>query len=105
MSRWSFADPPNLAVITVKQILLAGKPVLYVAHDSDDGGWQFLTGGRFDVADALLVTLKSMIEHDPSLAELADLPIGWHARRDNRESKWQRGPQDVAPDGDYSQIR
>jgi len=100
MSRWTFADPPNLIVITVRQIRLAGKPVLYVAHDGEDGGWQFLTGGRFEAADALLVTLKSMIEHDPSLAELADLPIGWHAQRDNRESKWQRGPQEVASDED-----
>jgi hypothetical protein len=100
MSRWTFAGPPNLIVITVRQIRLAGNPVLYVAHDGGEGGWQFLTGAHFDTADALLVTLKSMIEHDSSLAGLADLPIGWQARRDNRESEWQRGPQEVVPDGD-----
>ena len=90
MTPWPFSDPPNLLIITVKQILHGGKPVLYVVHDADDGGWQFLTGGPFDTADALLVTLKSMIEHDPSLAQLADLPIGWSARRDNAESDRQR---------------
>jgi len=32
-SRWPFADPPNLAVVTVKQILHDGKPVLYVVRE------------------------------------------------------------------------
>lgn len=96
VTRWPFADPPNLAVFTVKQILHGGKPVLYVTHDADDGGWQFLTGGAFDMTDALLVSLKSMIEHDLSLAQLADLPIGWSARRDDTKSRWQRAPKSEA---------
>jgi hypothetical protein len=32
----------------------------------------------------------------PSLAQLADLRIGWSARRDNVESDWQRVAQDEA---------
>jgi hypothetical protein len=68
----------------------------YVVHDSDDCGWQFLTGGPFNVADALLVSLGSMIERDPSPAQLADLRIGWSARRDDVASDWQRTPQDEA---------
>jgi len=96
VSPWPFADPPNLAVITVKQILQGGKPVLYVVHGADDGGWQFLTGGPFDMADALVVSLRSMIEHDRSLAQLADLPIGWSARRDTVQSDWQRAPESEA---------
>jgi hypothetical protein len=45
-SGWAFADPPNVAVITVKQVLREGMPVLYVSHDEDDGGGSFSTVGR-----------------------------------------------------------
>ena len=35
---WRFADPENAAVITLKQIVNEGEPILHVTHDSDDGG-------------------------------------------------------------------
>ena len=89
-SRWPFADPPNVAVITVTQVLRQGMPVVYVSHDEDDGGWQFLHGGSVTSADAMVVGLKEMIRHDPSLAELADLPLGWCAERQTMGSKWNR---------------
>jgi hypothetical protein len=92
MDDWPFADPPNHASITVRQIIHGGHPVLLVVPDADDGGWQFLTGGRFDVADGMVVSLGSMIGRDPGLAELADLPLGWQAWRAASDAPWQRGP-------------
>jgi len=91
--QWPFADPQNLAVITVVQVLRHGMPVLYVTHDADDGGWQFLTGEAADVADAMVVSLQEMVRHDPSLAALADLPIGWCAWRERKEADWLRRPR------------
>jgi hypothetical protein len=90
--QWVFADPRNLAVITVAQVLRLGMPVLYVTHDADDGGWQFLTGEAVEAADSMVVALEEMIGHDPSLAALADLPIGWCAWREGKEADWLRGP-------------
>jgi len=87
---WPFIDPPNLAVITVAQVLRDAQPILYVAHDEDDHGWQFLTGEVVDVGDAMVVGLGEMVEHDPSLTELADLQPGWHATRADRMSAWVR---------------
>ena len=92
MGDWPFADPRNLASISVRQIIHDGNPVLLVSHDADDGGWQFLTGGAFEIADAMLVSLESMLERDPSLAVLCDLPLGWRAWRDTAAAPWQRGP-------------
>jgi hypothetical protein len=89
---WPFADPPNMAVITLAQVFLQGMPVLHVTHDEDDGGWKFLTGEIVEVSQAFMVALREMIEHDPSLAMLADLPLGWHAWRADKDSKWERGP-------------
>ena len=88
---WAFPDRPNLAVVTVVQVLRHGMPVLYVTHDAHDGGWQFLTGKTVDVEDAMVVGLEEMIRHDPTLTALADLPIGWCAWREGRDAEWQRG--------------
>jgi hypothetical protein len=98
MDDWPFADPPTVMTVTMRQIVHGGEPVLLVCHDADDGSWQFLTGGSFDVADGELVTLRSMVERDSSLAELADLPLGWQAWRERRGSLWERGPTDSAED-------
>ncbi len=87
---WPFADPPNVATLTLRQIMLEGKPILLVCHDDDDGMWQFLDGDNFRVEDALLVCLKNVVAHDPSVEELADLPLGWHATRRHPDEPWCR---------------
>jgi hypothetical protein len=39
---------------------------------------------------AQLVTLRSIIQADPTLEELADPPLGWSARRIEVGSAWSR---------------
>ena len=36
-------QPPNCAVITLRQIIEGDAPILLVTHDMDDHGWQFLS--------------------------------------------------------------
>lgn len=91
--RWPFDDPPNVATITVRQIVDGSEPILLVARDAEDGGWQFLTGGSFEVADGMVVSLQSMLQRDPTLAELADLQPGWEATRRRVGGAWKRAPQ------------
>jgi hypothetical protein len=100
MEDWPFSDPPNLASITVRQIVHTGEPIRLVVHDAEDGGWQFLTGGGFEVVDGMVVSLASMVRRDPTVAELADLPLGWQASRAAVGLPWQRAPSepDMAPD-------
>lgn len=92
MSDWLFAAPPNDVAVTTRQIVHEGEPILLVSHDADDGSWQFLSGGACKAADGMLVTLRSMVERDPRLAEPADLPLGWQAWRQRPDSPWERGP-------------
>ena len=92
MDNWPFADPPNVATFTVRQIIDREHPILMVCHDDDDGSWQFLTGNAIDMADAMLVGLQEMVRRDPSLSQLADLPLGWKAWRNNSNETWQRAP-------------
>ena len=41
---WPFDDPPNVAVVTTRDVTEDKVPILFVSHDRDDGAWQFLTG-------------------------------------------------------------
>ena len=94
MSDWPFSDPPSAAAITVGKVVTAQEPILHVVHDEDDGSWQFLPGGAVDVADAMMVSLESITKMDPSVLELADLPLGWTATRTSRADAWQRESRD-----------
>ncbi len=38
----------------------------------------------------MLVCLHHTIDRDPSLAELADLPLGWWAERNTPDEPWYR---------------
>ena len=93
MEDWPFADPENFAVMTALQITHGGQPILLVSHDADDGMWQFLTGGPVNVADAMVVSLREIYKLDPSVAELADLPLGWQALRSAVGQVWERHPR------------
>ena len=79
MKDWPFSNPPNFMTITTRPVVDRGRPILLVTREADDGTWQFLTGDAFHFADAMVVTPDSMILRDPSLRELADLPLGWQA--------------------------
>jgi hypothetical protein len=92
---WPFDQPRNCAVVTLRSIIFEGEPILYVSHDANDNGWQFLDGRPVDMANAALVGLGTIVRHDTSLLELADLPPGWSARRPSKDSPWQRVSPDV----------
>ena len=89
--RWPFADPKNVAVITLKSIVKGGKPILHVTHDADDGAWQFLDGSTVSEENASIVCLETITRIDPSVMELADLPLGWYAYRLTASEPWRRG--------------
>ena len=91
-SEWPFEDSPNVAVFTTRAVVKGGQPILHVAHDDDDGAWQFHTGGDARMEDAMLVALGEIFKLDPSIGELADLDYGWIATRRTAASPWIRAP-------------
>ena len=96
-SDWPFDDAPNTAALTTS-FVLDGSPILRVYHDYD-GGWQF--HGSPDhptMAEiARVVSLACMINQDPSLAELHDLPVGWRAERAAVSRPWKRQKNNPFP--------
>lgn len=86
---WPFDQPRNCAVITLRSIVFGGAPILHVSHDADDHGWQFLGGGDAEESDAAVVALAEIVQLDPSVLDVADLPAGWHAWRASPDAPWQ----------------
>jgi hypothetical protein len=91
-TEWPFKDPKNTATFTTVGVIKQHEPVCRVCHD-DDRTWQFLPGGAVTMADAMLVALSEVVGTDQSLLQLADLPLGWVATRENAQSPWQRSPK------------
>ena len=91
------ARNPEGLVFTSHQVMRRELPLLLVTHDSDDGAWQFLNGTETDdAANAMLVHPEHVVEVDPSVAELTDLPEGWMAWRESASDSWIREP--IPPD-------
>ena len=88
---WPFPQSQNTAVISQRSVVFEGAPILYVTHDKDDDGWQFLDGKSNPAPDsAAVVSFAEIVAHDPSLIELADLPAGWVATRRSITKPWVR---------------
>lgn len=87
MKDWSFDQAPDVAAVTCQRVI-AGSPILVVVHYADDHSWAFLSGERFDASDGLLVAMKTIVELDPTITSISDLPPGWIARRESVTASW-----------------
>jgi hypothetical protein len=89
-SDWPFDQSRKTAAITLRSIVFEGKPILFVSHDADDHGWQFMDGERVATKNAAVVTMEEIVGLDSSILEIADLPSGSCAWREDASSPWQR---------------
>lgn len=46
--------------------------------------------GNFDTNNARILSLNEILQIDPSLSLLGDLPLGWIAERNDVDSMWTR---------------
>jgi hypothetical protein len=89
-NEWPFDQGKNVAAVTTRQVLREGRPVLRVVHYFDDHSWAFTCGTTSDPNDALVVSMKCVVEVDPTLLSIADLLPGWGASRDAPGLSWKR---------------
>ncbi|MEH6415782.1 hypothetical protein [Pseudomonas sp. CGJS7] len=88
-SDWPFDDPINTLCFTTRHVLDGSRQVLEVYHDHE-GDWQFMCGITNAPADGKVVCLGCMIDRDPTLTQLADMPSGWFAYRESPDEPWWR---------------
>jgi hypothetical protein len=98
LEHWPFADPENVAAICCVHVLERTRPILYVTHDEDDGGWQLLCGSSHEPSEGRVVCLGCVVQHDKSLLGLSDLPLGWCADRPAADQPWSRALNESAPE-------
>ena len=94
-SAWPFEQPKNCAVISLRKIIFDGDPILYVSHDADDHGWQFLGLEAVEPKNAVVVSLEEVVRIDESILEVADLPVGWCAWRESKTAPWRRSEPEL----------
>ena len=81
--------------LVTTQVFEQTEPILHAVHDGD-GDWQFFGSTDGTLENAKIVALREAVELDPSVLQLADLPVGWHAVRDSVKSTWKREAIDDA---------
>jgi len=97
---WKFPDPPHTRVFLSETVHQCKEPVTYVSHDEEDGAWQFLGYSMSDGGGPVISCFHHPIDNDPSLSELADLPLGWWAERAKPGEPWvRRKHEDVESSG------
>jgi hypothetical protein len=86
---WPFQESVSTAAFTTSRVVNDNYPILLVIHE-ESGDWQLLCGTTSSKKDRLIICLGCAFEKDRSIGEVADLPLGWKAWRENTHSAWQR---------------
>lgn len=84
---WS--SPLDPAAITTPAIAERRLPVVRVVHEAGHGGWQFYDDVE-PLTRPVVLPKDVLLEMDPSLAVIIDLPLGWKAIRDGESHSWER---------------
>lgn len=88
MMGWPISAQADEDCSTVKDIVDGAMPILSALYDLDACRWCFMTNEEILPMECMEVPLKDIVERDPSLLHLADLPPGWIATRESLRSPW-----------------
>lgn len=84
----TFKENLNTVVFTSNYVLTKVSTIIYVAHH-EDGAWEFWGKEIIDEEEVKLVSFGQIIEIDPTILEIADLPMEFNAIRENKNSVWR----------------
>lgn len=84
-----FNEDLNTAVLTTRFVFTDKKPILSVFHHDEDGMWEFCGEDQLLIeSDYRVVSLQEMIELDPTIQDVSNLPLGRSAKRECGKSTW-----------------
>ncbi len=86
----SIVIPLDIAVTTTQEIANGKAPIVYATRDKL--GLQLLDADPIEGREPVAMAKADLLERDPSLKEVVDLPVGWHAWREGPDGPWQRAP-------------
>jgi hypothetical protein len=83
-------NPLYPAVITTDAVASGRQPILGVRHTEEGHvGWDFYDDVE-PLGDPIVIPKARILELDPSMAAVKNLPIGWEAMRESPSSEWRR---------------
>lgn len=85
---WPFEESSDQFVLASREAVAGTAPILRASRRGDDRPWHFLARRRA-ADDTCSVSLRELVVRDPSIAELAALPVGWSAWRASSGGTWQ----------------
>jgi len=88
---WPFDDAPETPVVTTLHVTSRAMPIMYVSREIDEDGritWQFHCALPFEMKDAQLVRLDTIVNVDRTVLEIASLPVGYAAKRSSPQEPW-----------------
>lgn len=88
---WAFPSRPTATAFTTVRVVEEAAPIVYVVHD-EDHTWQFIDELAWLESDIRISHLAHIVDGDPTLASIADLPLGWQAFRGDVGGEWTRSP-------------
>lgn len=89
--------------MSLRRIFFGTQPFLFASHETD-GMWQLLDNHPVTMEDHCLVALEDAIRRDPTLVQLATLPIGWYAVRESVGRPWWVAPKGVSIRDHYESL-
>jgi len=94
------SDNLRSAAIVCGHVAAGRLPILLAERsapeDPADSGWQFLCAvEQENWNEAKVWSLQEVIDTDPSLAALIDLPIGTRLARETSTAKWENVPDEL----------
>lgn len=86
----AFQEDSSTSVFTTRQVMIGNSPIVYVVHD-EEGDWQFF-GADENVqdTDVMIVSLQQVVQHDPTVLEIANLPKSTVATREDANAPWMK---------------
>ncbi len=83
----------DFGVTVCDHVFTGQSPVLLVVRD-EEISWQFLCGGSLESDPCHHVGVGHLISRDSSLEIMADLAVGWYAKRNYQTDVWNFGKLD-----------
>jgi hypothetical protein len=84
----AWSDPLDPTATTTEAVASKSKPVLLVIHKAGPGGWQFLDEAEVTGQSLQKIAKEELLQIDPALKEVTDLPGDWEARRTDPAAPW-----------------
>jgi len=78
----------NTLALSSKYVITKVSPIVY-ATVHDDGIWEFWSKETIEEEEIMVVTLKQIIEIDPSINEIIHIAEGIAAVRNDISTPWQ----------------